>query len=336
MNRKYQIACVQSSIEVIDDPDEKSAVVARNIERSLDIAESAIVRDEVRVLVFPEAFMQGNSHARTPDVWQSICIEIPGAETARIGEFAQRYQVYIAGAAYERVPDWPNIWFTTGFIVGPSGNVELRYRKLHDHNVEGLIPSTSPADVLDEYLERYGEKSLFPVLDSPYGRLAMIVENDLNFFELSRILTFHGAEIILHPTSEENGPLALPRDQARRSRAYENLTYLASANAGELISKHRATQATRGRSAIVDFRGNIDACIEGAGESVIVSTIQLERLRSRRTEVFMNFPAQLKSEFFANEFAKATFLPVNTGPATRNTLEAAIERAKSSGLIASP
>jgi predicted amidohydrolase len=336
MTGKYQIACIQAEIEIIDAVADKDAVIARNIERSLDIAEGAIVRDEVRVVVLPEAFMQGYSHARTPEDWQNICIEIPGAETARIGAFAKQHQVYIAGAAYERDPDWPEIWFTTGFIVGPSGDVELRYRKLHEHNVEGLIPNTSPADVLTEYIERYGEDALFPVLDTPYGRLAVIVENDLNFFELSRVLTFHGAEIFLHPTSEENGPLAVPRDQARRSRCYENRIYLASANAGELVSKRRAAQATRGCSALVDFRGNFDSRIDGAGESVLVSTIQLERLRLRRTEVFMNYPAQVKSEFFANEYAKAIFLPVDTGPATRETLEAAIATAQARGLLVSP
>lgn len=336
MSGKYQIACLQAAIEVIDDPADKDAVIARNIERALDIAEGAIVRDEARVVVLPEAFMQGYSHARTAEDWQNICIQIPGAETARMGAFAKQHQVYIAGAAYECDPDWPEVWFSTGFIVGPSGDVELRYRKLHEHNAEGLIPNTSPADVLTDYVARYGEDSLFPVLDTPYGRLAVIVEHDLNFFELTRILTFHGAEIILHPTAEENGPLAVPQDQARRSRAYENLIYLASANAGELRSKRRAAQATRGCSALIDYRGNIDSRIDGAGESILVSTIQLERLRSRRTEVFMNYPAQLKSEFFANEYSKATFLPVDTGTATRETLEAAIKQAQTDGLLAAP
>jgi hypothetical protein len=130
--------------------------------------------------------------------------------------------------------------------------------------------------------------------------------------------------------------LAEFRDQARRSRAYENVIYLASSNAGALISKRRAAQATRGGSAVVDFRGNIDARIDGAGESVLVSTIQLERLRSRRTEVFMNYPAQVKSEFFGAQFAKSTFLPVDTGPATAESAAAAIERLQRQGVLVSP
>jgi predicted amidohydrolase len=336
MTGKYRIACVQASVEVIDDRADKDAVIARNLDRSLNIAEEAIVRDGAKVIVFPEGWLQGYNHTRSAEDWEKVCIQVPGLETARIGEFARKHQVYLAGAAFERDLDWPEVWFTTGFIVGPSGAVELRYRKLHGHNVEGLIPNVSPADVYSEYTERYGEDSIFPVLDTPHGRLAVIVENDLNYFELSRILVFHGAEILLHPTAEDNGPLAEAWDQARRSRAYENFCYLASANAGAVVSRNRAAQATRGFSTMINFLGNVDARIDGAGESVLVSTIELERLRRRRTEVFMNYPAQVKSEFFGNEFAKQIFMPTDTGPGTRRTTEMAIARLQKEGVFVAP
>lgn len=334
MAKEYQVACVQASIEVIDDLADKDAVVARNMERGLDIAESAIALDEAKVIVFPEGWLQGFNHTRSLQDWKAICIAVPGPETETIGSFAKHHQVYIAGAAYERDLDWPEVWFTTGFIVGPSGEVELRYRKIHEHNLEGLIPSVSPADVHSEYTSRYGEDSLFPVIDTPYGRLAMIVEHDMNFFELSRILTFHGAEILLHPTAERNGPLAQTLDQARRSRAYENFVYLVSSNSGAIVSKHSAAQSSRGCSTVINFLGNVEARIDGAGESVLVATLDLDRLRRRRTEVFMNYPAQVKAELFGHEFSKQTFMPVDTGPATPNTAKETIERLQREGVFA--
>lgn len=336
MARKFQIACIQASIDVIDDPPDRDAVLDRNIERGLNIAESAVVRDEAKVVVFPEAWLQGFNHTRSEEDWRTICIQIPGPETARIGAFARHHRVYVAGAAFELAPDWPEVWFTTGFVVGPSGDVELRYRKIHEHNVEGLIPNVSPADVHSEYTARYGEDSLFPVLDTPYGRLAMIVEHDMNFFELSRVLTFRGAEILLHPTAEWNGPMVQTLDQARRSRAYENFVYLASANAGAIVSKYSAAQASRGCSTVINYLGNVDSAIEGAGESVLVSTIDLDRLRKRRTEVFMNYPAQVKSELFGQEFSKQTFMETDTGPGTKETTQATIERLQKEGVFAPP
>ena len=336
MARKYNLACIQTAVEVIEDSSQKQAVISRNLERSLRIAEGAIVRDEARVIVFPEGWLQGHSYARSRADWEAVCLQVPGLETARMGEFARRHNVYLAGAAFERDPSWPEVWFTTGFIVGPSGKVELRYRKLQEHNVEGLIPNASPADVYSEYVRHYGEDSLFPVLDSPYGRLTVIVENDVNFFELTRIFTFHGAEIFLHPTAEDNGHQFPSWDQARRSRCYENLCYLASANYGQVTSSCHAAYATRGCSTIIDYLGNSVARIEGPGESLLVAPIDLQRLRYRRIEGRSNFPAQVKSELFGKEFGKRVLMAKGTSPATRETGEATIRRLQDKGIFAAP
>lgn len=332
----YRISCVQSAVEVIDDTGQKDAVIARNLDRSLKIAAGAIGRDDSRIVVFPEGWLQGHDHTRSVEDWRAICIQVPGLETARMGEFARKHNVYLAGAAFERDLDWPEIWFSTGFIVGPSGKVELRYRKIQEHNVEGAIPNASPADIHAEYVKRYGEDSLFPVLDTPLGRLAVMVENDVNFFELARIFAFHGAEIYLHPTAEDNGPRNTAWDQARRSRCYENLCYFATANAGQLTSETAAAFASRGGSSVIDYQGGWVARIEGPGESLVTAEVDLERLRRRRTETRMNYPAQVKSELFGKEFGKRTMMPLNTGPATRDTGDAAIRRLQDEDVFVRP
>ena len=143
----------------------------------------------------------------------------------------------------------------------------------------------------------------------------MIVENDVNFFELTRVFAFHGAEIFLHPTAEENGSQFPAWDQARRSRGYEGLCYLASANCGEIKSDSYPSLASRGCSTVVDFQGNIAAQIDGPGESLLTTSIDLQRLRKRRTEGRMNYPAQVKSELFGKEFGKQVLMPIDTGPA---------------------
>jgi predicted amidohydrolase len=334
--RSYQACCVQAAVEIIDDPAQKDAVITRNLDRSLKIAEGAIARDNARIVVFPEGWLQGHGYRRSAEEWQAICIQIPGLETARMGEFARKHDVYLAGAAFERDLDWPEMWFSTGFIVGPSGKVELRYRKIQEHNVEGAIPNVSPADVHADYVKRYGEDSLFPVLDTPLGRLAVIVENDVNFFELTRVLVFHGAEIFLHPTAEDNGPRNTAWDQARRTRCYENLSYMITANSGQVIDESRAAFASRGCSSVIDYQGSWTARIDGPGESLVTAEIDLQRLRRRRTEIRMNYPAQVKSELFGREFSKYTMMATNTGPASLETGQAAIRRLQEKDIIVRP
>ncbi len=65
MARSYNIACIQSAIEVIDDPSQKDDVIARNLDRSLRIAESVIRKEDAKVIVFPEGWLQGHNHLRS-------------------------------------------------------------------------------------------------------------------------------------------------------------------------------------------------------------------------------------------------------------------------------
>ena len=82
--------------------------------------------------------------------------------------------MYIAGGGLiERVPEFPDRWFNTAFILGPEG-VALRYHKYHVPASIGL--GTSPHDMWEEYSALFGGdiKDIFPVIDTPIGKLGTI------------------------------------------------------------------------------------------------------------------------------------------------------------------
>ena len=54
----------------------------------------------------------------------------------------------------EQVPEFPDRWFNTAFIIGPSGDVILRYHKWHIPASIGL--GTSPHDMMDDYAKVFG------------------------------------------------------------------------------------------------------------------------------------------------------------------------------------
>ena len=83
--------------------------------------------------------------------------------TAALGALARRLGCYVAAAAWERDDDWPDRFFNGACIIGPGGDVELRYRKLNEGNFHAGVTGTTPADVLDEYERRLGPDALFPV-----------------------------------------------------------------------------------------------------------------------------------------------------------------------------
>lgn len=310
-NTTYVMSCLQCEITVIRDPVDKDKLVKKNLERSLELAAYAAATEESRLFILPEAWLQGSVPNRSVTDWLKVCITIPGPETDKLGEFCRQHRAYIAGTAFEKSDAWPDRLFNTAFIVGPSGKVELKYRQLNPETLNGLLPVTSPADVLDEYARREGESTLFPVLDTPCGRLACLVGNDVNFFEHPRTLVLRGAEILLHLTGETTAAAFPVWEDMRRARAYENVAYFASVNNGGLLGSGGPRVRSRGHSEIINYEGKPLATADSAGEVAIHASISLQRLRHRRTQVRMNFPAQSKVKMYGPTYRRADRFPNN-------------------------
>jgi predicted amidohydrolase len=307
----YVMSCLQCEISVIQDPADKDSLLKKNLKRSLELAAYAVATEESRLLILPDGWLQGFVPNRTVTDWLKVCIQIPGPETDALGDFCRRHNTYLAGAALEKSDAWPERFFNTAFIVGPSGKVELKYRQLNPETLNGLLPVTSPADVLNEYAHKEGESPLFPVLDTPLGRLACMVGNDLNFFEHMRTLVLRGAEVVLHLTAETTAAAFPVWEEMRRARAYENVAYFASVNNGGCLGSGAPRVRSRGHSEIISYEGKPLASADSAGETAIHGSFSVERLRHRRLEVRMNFPAQSKIKMYGPTYRNADRIPNN-------------------------
>jgi len=263
-----------------------------------------------RLFVFPEFFLHGFEPGRSNADWIAASLRIPGPETERLGQVARETGAYIAGMAYELLEDFPGRFFNTGFVVSPAGEVVLRYRKLYS-----LTGKTTPADVYDEYVSRHGGPgALFPVIDTPLGRIGVLVCYDINFPEVARCLALRGAEILLHVTSEGIGPHQASDGGwtiARRARAYENTCYLAMANTGPVVDTDLPPGLCHGHSQIVGFDGRVLHMAEGTDETLITATIDVEALRRQRTQKRMNFIPELIPRVHAPIYAEAAGWPIN-------------------------
>jgi predicted amidohydrolase len=273
----FAVCCLQANIAVINDPADKDAVLRQNLARTADLVLEAVAGG-AKVVVFPEFWLQGFAWGRSIEEWRQVCITIPGPETAALGAIAAASGVYLAGAAFEVDPDWPGRWFTTAFLLSPAGEIALRARKLHSSNVLGQLPDCSPGDVLSAY----GADGLFPVAETPYGRLAVTVSSDLAWPEVARGFRIAGAEIILHAGGSPHTPLGPIADDLRRARARENGVIIASANYGRLIGSSHPEDMSRGFSQIIDWTGEELGRVDGQGEAYIRATVDLGALRRAR------------------------------------------------------
>ena len=100
--------------------------------------------------------------------------------------------------SYARDPDWPNHILSITTVIGTDGQIVDKHWKAR--NIKGVFPgfelfTTTVYDVLDEYVEMYGEDAVLPVTRTPFGNIATSsVQREP---ELFRAMAMKGAEIIL-------------------------------------------------------------------------------------------------------------------------------------------
>ena len=310
MISQYQVLCIQSNIRQIyrnDTAPPNVEAVGQNWDRAAELVSGRMGWfGAPKLIVFPEFFLQGYLPQRSIDDWVKVGIRIPGPEVEEIGQLAKKYGSFVAANVWEIDDEWPGRLFDTTFILNPDGEVILRYRKHF-----GPVGYTFPADIHDRFVEIYGEKALFPVVDTEIGRLASIICFDVNFPELTRALTFNGAEVFVMPTGEPRGGYREGWEAAKRTRAYENLAYLATSNRANWIDSNLPVDESNGYSEIIDFNGKVMATAETGGECVIRAEIDIEALRRRRANWRSNYVAQLPTDLFARVYEQAKIYPTN-------------------------
>ena len=177
----------------------------------------------------------------------------------------------VAGSLYEHVEDAEK-GFNTSVHVGPDGEIQSVYRKIHlfDVEVDGAVyAESSTEDPGDEIV----------VTELAGGlKLGMSVCYDLRFPELYRILALRGAELITVPAAFT---LPTTRDHWEvlvRARAIENQCFVIAPNQ---IGNHPGGLRSGGRSLIVDPWGLVLAGAPDA-ETAIVTDLDPENLRDIR------------------------------------------------------
>jgi 5-aminopentanamidase len=162
----------------------------------------ALTREAIReavdagaeVVVLPELITSGYMF-EAPEEAAAAAIS---SDSVILGEWAAQAQsarIVVAGGFCERGED--GAVYNSAAIFDPSG-LRAVYRKLHLWDREKLVftPGSQPP----------------PVLDTPAGRIAMMICYDLEFPELTRSVALAGAQLLVVPT---NWPLVARPDGER-------------------------------------------------------------------------------------------------------------------------
>jgi predicted amidohydrolase len=258
-----------------------------------------------KLFVLPEYVLTGFPMGEPVAAWiEKACIRIPGPEISRVAAHAKALGVWIAGNSYEFDPEWPGRYFQACWLVGPDGRVALKYRRLNS------LFTPSPHDFWTDYRQRYSLRDIFPVADTPLGRLAAIASEEILFPEVARCLMMHGAEVFLHSTSDIGGHPRNPKEVAKLARAHENAAYVVSANTAGVHGTSMPALSADGRSKVVDYAGTVLAEADQGETMVASATIDLGALRRHRRQTGMsNLVARQRFELYAPMYASHTFTP---------------------------
>lgn len=253
----------------------------------------------VRLAVLPEYLLTSYpGRISIPDFAAKAALDIDGAEYAALGTVAVAQKLFLAGNAYERDPHFPGLYFQTSFVIAPSGEVVLRYRRLNS------MFAPTPHDVWSRYLDLYGIDGVFPVARTEIGNLAAIASEEILYPEIARAHALRGAEVFMHSSSEIGSPLATPKAIARRARAFENIAYIVSANTAGITGTALPVASADGNSCVIDYKGHLLA-ESNAGETFTAfADIDLAALRAQRRKPGMtNQLARQRLELFAAAYA---------------------------------
>ncbi|HSJ78425.1 MAG TPA: nitrilase-related carbon-nitrogen hydrolase [Erythrobacter sp.] len=284
----------------------RAAILAHIAEIEAQIRTSAIFVAQysgkpVKLVVLPEyLFTSYPGRISIPDFAARVGFAADGPEYAALGKVAGRLGMFLAGNAYETDTAFPDFYFQTSFIISPSGEVVLRYRRL----LSMFAPS--PHDVWEAYLDKYGIEGVFPVARTEIGNLACIASEEILYPEIARAMALRGAEVFCHSSSEIGSPLATNKDIAKQARAFENLAYVVSANTAGISGTAMPLASADGNSQVVDWKGRIVAK-SGDGETFTAfAALDLAGLReARRTPAMANYLARQRPALFAHAYAAA-------------------------------
>ncbi len=296
----------------------------------------------VRLVALPEYAVTGFPMKESVQEWRDrACLEQNGPEYEVLGKLAQDNNLFLSGNVYEIDPHFPELYFQTCFIIGPSGNVILRYRRLTS------CFEPTPHDVWDKYLDIYGEDAIFPVAKTEIGNLGTIASEEILYPEITRCIVMRGAEVILHPTSEPGSAERTIKESCRLARAIENQVFVVAANTATIDDTPIPPYTCSAMSKIVDFNGHILAEAAQGGEafnSNAVMDIGALR-RTRRRTAMSNVMSRQPFDIYASTYARARYHEGNfllrdgkvieppSRDAFRRRQESNIERLVKAGLL---
>jgi len=114
---------------------------------------------------------------------------IPGATTQALSLAAKKNKVTLVASLFEKRTE--GLYHNTAVVFGPNGKILGKYRKMHIPDDPGFS---------EKFYFSPGDTGFHPI-DTPVGRLGILVCWDQWYPEAARLMALRGAQILIYPTA---------------------------------------------------------------------------------------------------------------------------------------
>jgi deaminated glutathione amidase len=242
-------------------------------------------RKNAQLICFPEFQMAFSPNSQTSKELFSISESVEGNFIKELCKSAKENDICVIGTIYERsdtdldkldqslnenrnkdIDNQYRVYDTVVFINNRGGLVS-RYRKLHLYDALSF----------QESKKLMAGNNIFTPVDSPLGKMGVLICYDLRFPELSRIMTIGGARALIAPSGWVQGTMKEDHWLTMcKARSIENGVYL--------IAPNQLGNIFCGRSLIIDPFG-IVVLDMGNREGMEIVDLDIKRIDSVRNDL---------------------------------------------------
>lgn len=240
----------------------------KNLERAAGFIEEAASRG-AGLVVLPEMFVCPYDNASFPVYAETG----EGESLVYMKEVVKRTGVtLVMGSIPEREGE---DLYNTSYILSPEGEVLGKHRKMHlfDIDVKGKM-TFKESEVLSA-----GDTTT--VVDTPVGKVGVMICFDSRFPELARNMALEGAEILAVPSAFNMTTGPAHWHLTARARALDNQVYFAFCSPAR---DEGTSYVAYGHSLVTDPWGEILGEL-GAEEGLVIETLDMGALRRIREEL---------------------------------------------------
>jgi N-carbamoylputrescine amidase len=161
---------------------------SRNLRVALDrIAWAA--RQGAKLVCLPELFRSLYFCQKQDYKCFELAEKIPGPTTQLLSAAAKKHKITLVSSLFEKRAG--GLYHNTAVVFGPNGKILGTYRKMHIPDDPGFN---------EKFYFTPGDTGFQPI-DTPVGRLGVLVCWDQWYPEAARLMALRGAQILIYPTA---------------------------------------------------------------------------------------------------------------------------------------